>query len=171
LHAALGHSAKSYRRRAGLEGGGHDWSGLRLYNANHERMESEGSCKPGECHLGFSWNPDEQVPDVACVMLHQSDVGAHSTRITLQRLEGPLEDGRWIDVITWENVQEGRTRMAVACPAQPSVLHANTGACRTDNDRTKECPLESTKASAPRSHASAVSMGSGTCPNVLKLAP
>lgn len=103
--------------------------------------ESTDKCEKRACHIGFAWNADQELPDVRCVSLYQGEEGTHAPKLTLQRLQGPLNGGDWIDVVTWNEVQPGRTRLALQCPGMPSVPRARAAPCQISNPRTQDCPL------------------------------
>lgn len=103
--------------------------------------ESEDKCAAGACHIGFAWNAGEPEPDVRCISMFQGEEGTHAAKLTLQKLEGTLEGGTWMDVVTWRDVPAGRTRLAVQCPERPTVPRGIAGACQISHPRAQECPL------------------------------
>jgi len=99
--------------------------------------ESADECAAGACHVGFAWH-DGSTHDVHCVVLHQGEEGFHATVIVLQRKDSM---GHWVEVMQWQSIPEGRTKLAVHCPAIPTVAYGQVDTCQ-GNGTSQECAVQ-----------------------------
>lgn len=98
--------------------------------------ESVEVCEPGECHVGFTFASD--VLAVRCLLLHQGEEGFHAGAVTLQRRD-EASGADWQDVATWEEVADGKAKLALACPPVPGVEHGTVAGCESEDERSAEC--------------------------------
>mmetsp|Transcript_54898 Transcript_54898/g.86898 ORF Transcript_54898/g.86898 Transcript_54898/m.86898 type:complete len:360 (-) Transcript_54898:61-1140(-) len=97
--------------------------------------ESAGPCERGECNVGFSWWPSDNIPEVKCLLIQQGETGLHASAMTLQR----RQHGAWTDVVSWNSLEGGKVKLALTCPSTPSLENGLVGECESEDDRSKQC--------------------------------
>jgi len=99
--------------------------------------ESVDACSPGQCHVGFELNAGSHA-EVRCLLLHQGEEGLHADAVMLQRLSGT----NWVDVLTWEPVESGKVKLALACPPAPaSIENGRISGCQAKSELSQSCQV------------------------------